>query len=545
MSSLLDVPPAVHAAFRDKAPQNYAVLRLPPAANRHVPKSGRYPPQQDDPIEPTSSFDEARSGSWGSYAISGPVPRKALASPPRVHDASFAQWEVLTLPKHCALPNALDIVARTNKERKRLIKVKLRFADASELTFERKNVDDPSSLAFKGDHLPNRAFHKLTAVGKKAGRHQPDLTFVVDSRGHRQRRQASPTRLPAISRPTTLHFPTSEERKALFGRLDPNGNGMLSLAELDRGVVMLWPDFNNKPAIMRAYKAADINGTGFIGKREFKYFLKYLQYYTDLFRQFSAVDTSRDRRVTLQEMRDASGTVGIPKADIESAFRAMDRNRGGFVLFDEFAMWMAKHKVDKELGPLLARAQGNAASYHSAASRGSSRTSRSSRASAKVTKRKKIPALPYPTPQDRKKLFERLDPNGNGTLSLAELDKGVVELWPQFNHKPAIMRAYKAADTSGNGWIGKREFKHFLKYIVHFVELWNAFGDIDTSDDRRITREELSAAGDLFGMSRQELSSAFDRMDKNGGGYVLFEEFCMYIAKHRADIELTRDGSEV
>jgi len=141
-------------------------------------------------------------------------------------------------------------------------------------------------------------------------------------------------------------------------------------------------------------------------------------------------------------------------------------------------------------------------------------------------------------------LFQRLDPNGNGHLSLAELDKGVVELWPHLNHKPAVMRAYKAADTSGNGWIGKREFKHFLKYLVYFVELWNTFADIDTSDDRRLTKAELVSGGGLIGLSKGELEHAFDSMDKNKGGYVLFDEFCMYMAKQKADTELSRDPSE-
>jgi hypothetical protein len=38
---------------------------------------------------------------------------------------------------------------------------------------------------------------------------------------------------------------------------------------------------------------------------------------------------------------------------------------------------------------------------------------------------------------------------GNGGLSLAEIDKAVLELYPTFNNKPALMRAYKAADRSG------------------------------------------------------------------------------------------------
>ena len=40
--------------------------------------------------------------------------------------------------------------------------------------------------------------------------------------------------------------------------------------------------------------------------------------------------------------------------------------------------------------------------------------------------------------------------NGNGRLSLAEIDRAVTHFYPQFGtNKKAIMRAYKEADSSG------------------------------------------------------------------------------------------------
>lgn len=43
--------------------------------------------------------------------------------------------------------------------------------------------------------------------------------------------------------------------------------------------------------------------------------------------------------------------------------------------------------------------------------------------------------VPLPPKSEILALFERLDPNGNGLLSLAELDKGVIEIFPDYNHK--------------------------------------------------------------------------------------------------------------
>jgi len=50
-----------------------------------------------------------------------------------------------------------------------------------------------------------------------------------------------------------------EHRKALFRQIDFNGNGLLSLAELDRGmrdVLQCEEIFAAKPAIIRAFQAA-------------------------------------------------------------------------------------------------------------------------------------------------------------------------------------------------------------------------------------------------------------------------------------------------
>jgi hypothetical protein len=97
---------------------------------------------------------------------------------------------------------------------------------------------------------------------------------------------------------------------------------------------------------------------------------------------------------------------------------------------------------------------------------------------AKKTETKKkpeaepVPQLVMPDKAARTKLFHDIDVNGNGGLSLAEIDKAVVSgqigqamNCPDFNHKPAIMRAYKAADTDGDAFIERREFGKLLKYV--------------------------------------------------------------------------------
>ena len=142
------------------------------------------------------------------------------------------------------------------------------------------------------------------------------------------------------------------------------------------------------------------------------------------------------------------------------------------------------------------------------------------------------PALLMPSAAERRVAFDRWDSNGNGGLSLAEIDKAVVELYPAFNHKPALMRAYKAADKSGDGFIERSEFKKLLHYLVYFGGLWDKFEQIDQDGDRRLSREEFTEACAVVGhvLSAAEAAAEFAAMDDNESGYVLFDEFCMWSA---------------
>jgi uncharacterized phage-associated protein len=59
-----------------------------------------------------------------------------------------------------------------------------------------------------------------------------------------------------------------------------------------------------------------------------------------------------------------------------------------------------------------------------------------------------------------------------------EIDKAVVELCPAWNHKPAIMLAYKAADRDKAGTVDKAEFCRLLHYLSYFSDLWEHFDQL-------------------------------------------------------------------
>jgi Ca2+-binding EF-hand superfamily protein len=139
-------------------------------------------------------------------------------------------------------------------------------------------------------------------------------------------------------------------------------------------------------------------------------------------------------------------------------------------------------------------------------------------------------STPAPTTEECLALWNRLDYNGNGMLSLAEIDKGIVESYPNLNHKSSIMRAYKASDKNDNGFITKKEFRFLLRYIHYYNDLWNQFDDMDEDQDRRLNLDEaLETLSHLVGIENP--TKVFEEMDVNKGGYVLFDEFCSYLAK--------------
>lgn len=139
----------------------------------------------------------------------------------------------------------------------------------------------------------------------------------------------------------------------------------------------------------------------------------------------------------------------------------------------------------------------------------------------------------------RAKLFAAFDPNGNGYLSLAEIDKGcrdVLGLYELFEAKKAIMRAYQASKGVGNksgdrgaDYVEAAEFRLLLKYLRDYFMLWKLFQKIDTGDDDRINMDEFMTAvpkiETFFGIEIAEPEAEFAKIDANTGGQVLFDEF--------------------
>ena len=130
--------------------------------------------------------------------------------------------------------------------------------------------------------------------------------------------------------------------------------------------------------------------------------------------------------------------------------------------------------------------------------------------------------------------WDILDVNGNGKVSLAEIDKLMVYSYPKLNNKKALMRAYKQTclmdGGDGDAWVEPKELPMLLVNLFYFNKLYAAFIDIDRDFDRRLDKKEFYLGAKKLGLKlkRREAEKEFAKMDANGGGVVLFDEFCVW-----------------
>ena len=152
----------------------------------------------------------------------------------------------------------------------------------------------------------------------------------------------------------------------------------------------------------------------------------------------------------------------------------------------------------------------------------------------------------------RRQLFRKFDLNGNGYLSLAEVDKAVRDELNQpelFSSKPVLMRAFQAAKGAcksknelSDDYVEASEFRLLLVYLRQYFELDVAYNRLDSSDDRRLSLPEFRAGVDMLRQWGVEIppdriAAEFKTIDTNGGGIVLFDEFCDWAIKKQLDLE--------
>lgn len=382
--------------------------------------------------------------------------------------------------------------------------------------------------------------------------------------------------------------------RALWKRIDFNGNGKVSLAEIDKMIVDLQndaaanPEFqglNNKPALMRAYKYTTLkegDGDAWVEKNEFSELLTNLFFYNKLWSVFDEIDSGDDRRIDVNEFRAGLGKLDIELTEEEAAaeFDKMDKNDGGQALFDEFCKYCRNMMIpaDKDPIPPIAETDEEAEEQqkaHKEAKKAQAKKEADEAKAAmeatppvpeegsiqfadddtpeiKTTKFDQLEEVIRDTCKTKKKrtaLWRCLDFNGNGLVSLAEIDKMIVEKFPLLNNKPALMRAYKKTCAQGDGddWVERKEFIKLLRNLFYFNRVWFVYDQIDSGDDRRIDLAEFKDGAGKMGISFDDdaaAEAAFKAADAGGvdgagagGGQILFDEFCLWVAAQKTPVD--------
>merc|ERR1740123_2105349 len=98
-------------------------------------------------------------------------------------------------------------------------------------------------------------------------------------------------------------------------------------------------------------------------------------------------------------------------------------------------------------------------------------------------------------PRILKQMWNAMDYNGNGVVSLSELERWVVEHYPLLNHRPALEMAFATTQDEDGGQSGERgvhkqEFNLLLAAIFYFNKLFWLFNEVD-GDDRRMDFQEF------------------------------------------------------
>ena len=176
----------------------------------------------------------------------------------------------------------------------------------------------------------------------------------------------------------------------------------------------------------------------------------------------------------------------------------------------------------------------------------------------------KLPTANTPEHKARRyQLFKEFDPNRNGYLSLAEVDLGLRNFVGEKSAagqsaidtlQPAIARAFSAAKNlmanasgAGEDFVEHKEFRLLLVYLKRYLELFVMFQGIDTSGDRKLTAAEFNATVPIlvqWGVAVADPAAEFAKIDQNGGGSILFDEFSHWAISQGLSVDGVNDEDE-
>lgn len=132
--------------------------------------------------------------------------------------------------------------------------------------------------------------------------------------------------------------------------------------------------------------------------------------------------------------------------------------------------------------------------------------------------------------KDLRSMFEQLDENNDGTLTIQEIQESLTKY--EATMPPDLVEIIRNLDTDGSGSIDYTEFiaatltqKMYLKKEV----VWCAFRQFDKDGDGTITAKELAEVLHVQegGIGEELVNAMMTEVDTDGDGKISYEEFCV------------------
>jgi len=138
--------------------------------------------------------------------------------------------------------------------------------------------------------------------------------------------------------------------------------------------------------------------------------------------------------------------------------------------------------------------------------------------------------------------FHRMDLNGDGKLTLSELQKAFSTISGANRGMADIDAMFHQIDVDNSGEIGYTEFLAAMiegKTYNDEESCWEAFRIFDRDGDGSITIDELQAmlkdnaeVADKMGSRTEEVAQLFREADANNDGVITFDEFFAMMQKN-------------
>ncbi|KAL1496101.1 hypothetical protein AB1Y20_014726 [Prymnesium parvum] len=363
--------------------------------------------------------------------------------------------------------------------------------------------------------------------------------------------------------PCGFHREAVIKREDLFMSFDSEGGGTIELDEACRGIegmlvgCPLPSDFDLRGMVESAIDAAQTHTGGLlddkansVDREEFEFMMWYMRWYFELYAFFQQADDSGkdDDRLSKREFTKVVPQLmqwGADVSDPESSWAAIDRDGGGSADFCEFLAWGINEKLCKLKEKRSAPGVGGnirCPGRHHAQSVDWSLLGHLLPATRSKEDRAR-----------RRALFKQLGTDGQGLLSLAEVEEGLSRILCEkegaplasIDILPPIRKAFLAAQSihqmrDGEGspnrerkfnLVEPSEFRLLLAYLRYYFEIFTMFQDIDDSADN----DECISKHEFIQMYPQLLAwgvvdkagaeAAFSELDVDQSGQVDFDEF--------------------